>query len=436
MNIFAWMGIIGAVLIILLPLLSKRKRTKAYVRETIIALMIVMVLVAMIIFFNMDPLLAGMLGIILFILCDKKTYTKKRFIIYTPIILMIGVVGFVIFRDNPDYIVNHLQKNPETTSFYLLENGVEQVTYQSDVVRPLASTVKILIAVEYAMQVDSGKLDQEELVSLDDLNQYYWENTDGGAHEGWLDEMNVEKKIENNEVKLHNVAKGMVKYSSNANTDYLMDVLGLSDINKRAESLGLNQHEKLYPIVSSQIIPEYLESEFENEETMLNYIGNLSMEDYRLLTKEINQNIQEGQIMLKDVNPNSSMDLQRIWSDRLIGSSANEYGNLLAIISNDELPGETGKIVRELLEWPMEVNPDNKNYYTHLGSKGGSTAFVLNDALYAETVDGDKLEMVLLTDDLNYFQSKLISRNLNSFEAKLLGSEDYRLEVQQELSNE
>lgn len=72
--------------------------------------------------------------------------------------------------------------------------------------------------------------------------------------------------------------------------------------------------------------------------------------------------------------------------------------------------------------------------FVHLGGKGGSTAFILNDALYAENHNGDKIEMVILTDDLSLWQGMLMQNNMKSFESKLFGSEDYRLKVQKELS--
>ena len=103
-------------------------------------------------------------------------------IIYGSIILAVGIAGYSVFRDNPDYVMNHLKDNPQTTSLYVAENSVELITYQSDVVRPLASTVKILIAVEYAMQIDAGALNKDSSVSLDELNRYYikkhgWQRT-------------------------------------------------------------------------------------------------------------------------------------------------------------------------------------------------------------------------------------------------------------------
>ena len=76
------------------------------------------------------------------------------------------------------------------------------------------------------------------------------------------------------------------------------------------------------------------------------------------------------------------------------------------------------------------------NDFVHLGAKGGSTAFVLNDAIYAENHNGDKIEIVILTDDPELLASNAHSDIImNSFESKLLRSENYRLKVQKELSN-
>lgn len=54
--------------------------------------------------------------------------------------------------------------------------------------------------------------------------------------------------------------------------------------------------------------------------------------------------------------------------------------------------------------------------------------------MYAEDYNGNKIEIVLLTNDLNIWQQILLSHNLNSFESKLLSDEAYRQKVQKELS--
>lgn len=40
----------------------------------------------------------------------------------------------------------------------------------------------------------------------------------------------------------------MITYSSNANTDYLINKLGIDSINARAAALGISQHEDVYQL--------------------------------------------------------------------------------------------------------------------------------------------------------------------------------------------
>ncbi|KAA0948708.1 D-alanyl-D-alanine carboxypeptidase [Sporosarcina sp. ANT_H38] len=434
MNTLAWIGMLGIVILTLLPLAKKENRTKEEMRKVIVTLAIILGIIITVLVFGVNYLLALIVGFSAMIVFDKKTYTKKRLSIYGSIILIIGIAGFAISRENPEYVLNHLKDNPKTTSLYLAENGVTLITYQSDVVRPLASTVKILIAAEYAMQIDAGQLNKDSLVPLEDLNRYYLKNSDGNAHEEWLNAMQSEGKIKNNEVTLHDIAKGMATYSSNANTDYLIDLLGISAINERAKALGLTQHEDVYPIVSAILIPNQIKSESMNEKQLIKKLEAMSMEEYRTLAEELSEQMKEGTIKAGDVTYGPSTDVQKVWSDRLVGASANDYGKLLAAISNDQFPKTASETIRDLLEWPMQLNESNHDRFVHLGAKGGSTLFILTDALYAEDHNGDKIEIVLMTDDLNFWQGMLIRNNMNSFESKLLGSEDFRLEVQKELS--
>ncbi len=170
-----------------------------------------------------------------------------------------------------------------------------------------------------------------------------------------------------------------------------------------------------------------------SEAELLEKLEAMPMEDYRSLGIKLSEQMKEGKVNIEDKALDSSLDVQKVWSDRLIGASAADYGKLLAIISNDELPTVAADTVRDLLEWPMEYVEGNQKYFSHLGSKGGSTAFILNDALYAENHDGDQVEVVILIGELNPWKGLLIRRNLNSFESKLLGSSKYREQVQEEL---
>ncbi|MGV3009664.1 hypothetical protein [Staphylococcus epidermidis] len=54
----------------------------------------------------------------------------------------------------------------------------------------------------------------------------------------------------------------MIRYSSNPNTDYLIDFLGEKNINKTAKKLSNNQHEKIHYINSELAIPLYLKEKY------------------------------------------------------------------------------------------------------------------------------------------------------------------------------
>jgi len=430
---YGWIGTVVLIVLMLLPLRKKEHRTKMEIRKAVVKFAVVLGVITVIIVLGMGYLIGLLVGVLVLILIDKKTYTKKRLLFYGSIILLLGIGGYAVLRDNPEYVMNHLKNNPQTSSLYVAQNGEEIIGYQSDVVRPLASTVKIIIATEYAMQIEQGRLYKEDLVSLDELSRHYFAGTDGGMHEAWLEGMTTEGEIKNNEVTLHDVAKGMIVYSSNANTDYIIDLLGVSAINERAKALGLTRHEEVYPIVSALLIPSHIKTDGMNDEQLVQVLKELPMETYRSLAQKLSKELTEGTLDFGDATEDLSMDVQKVWSDRLVGATANDYGKLMATISNDQLPPAATEVLRDLLEWPMEFNEGNQDRFAHLGMKGGNTAFVLTQALYAETLEGDKTEIVLLTDDLSSWQMELIMRNFNSFVSKLIGDEDFRHNVQQQL---
>lgn len=433
MNIYAWIGLLGIIFFTLIPLLKKEQRTREEFQKAIVTIGIIIGIIMAVLVFEINFLVALLFGFLAMILLDRKTYTKKRLIIYGVITLIAGIAAYALFRDNPNYIIKHLKENPESSSFYLAENGEPVITYQSTIIRPLASTVKILIAVEYAMQVEENIIQKEQMIPLDDLNRFYLKDTDGGAHEAWLDALKQDGGIQNNKVTLHDVAKGMITYSSNANTDYLINLLGVDAINKRKTDLGLTQHEEVYPIVSALLIPDSIQKDEMTEKELITALQRLSMEDYRKLAQSINQQMKLGEINASEAKFDSSPAVQRVWSDRLIGASANDYGKLLALISNDELPPNAAETIRDLMEWPMQLNVENHKQYTHIGAKGGSTLFVLNNAMYAENHKGNQYEVVLLFNDLNFHEHFLLSLNRNSFESKLMKDADYRDKVREAL---
>jgi D-alanyl-D-alanine carboxypeptidase len=206
--------------------------------------------------------------------------------IVATICLLLGI-GIWMFQKemkerNPEYILQFIKENAgnKNVSLSINHNDKKWVEINGRQQLPLASTVKIIVAIEYAKQAADGRIDPQREVSLKELDTYYIPKTDGGAHEAWIAQLKKDKDIDS--VPLSEVANGMIAYSSNANTDYLIEVLGLQNINHVPESLGISNHEPMYPIASALFIPLQLmiEKNLTKEET-LKALRKMDMAEYR-----------------------------------------------------------------------------------------------------------------------------------------------------------
>jgi len=166
------------------------------------------------------------------------------------------LMGTSYFKKGEEVVLDFIKKNPEKSALKLTRNGEQLAAHNANVQMPLASTVKIIIAIEYAEQAAAGTIDPDEQISVAELDQFFVRNTDGGAHPAWT--VSVEDKIKDGMISIREIAKGMILYSSNANTEWLMHKLGLDNINARLKKLGVEDHSQIYYIVSALFVGKEL----------------------------------------------------------------------------------------------------------------------------------------------------------------------------------
>lgn len=430
MNLYGWVGLLLILIFAWIPQFSANNRTKKERKKAVFTTIIVLAMIVGVMFFHLNFIIVVILGFIAMLLVDEKTYTKKRLIIFTVVGVALVSIFIIVLREQPSYVVKYLEKHPETTSLYIAHNDEVIVEYEADIIRPLASTVKIAIALEYAMQVEERKLTQDQFVSLDELEKFYIKDTDGDAHPDWLRAMELDEVITNGQVPLHEIVKGMITYSSNANTELLIRLLGAHNINERLKQFGLMKHEQVYPIVGALYVAQAVKTGQMSNQELVKTLEEMPMSTYIDYATNESNRLAAGE---KLVPSHLTIDVQRVWSNRLIGSTAKEYGHLLALLGRNQLPPKASEVMRDIMEWPMQKNALNKMHYHHLGMKGGSTLFVLTNAVYAETIEGDLTEVVLLTDDLSRWDAFLLTRNLNSFISEVIQNEEFRKKVQTKL---
>lgn len=366
-------------------------------------------------------------------------------IIVSIVVLLSFTIGIGIYmfnkeinKEDSEYIFQFIKENLESGKVSLSINYNEQkwVEVNQNKQLPLASTVKIIIAIEYARQAAEGKIDPLKEVSLEELNAFYVPKMDGGAHEAWI--ANLNDGIEIDKVHLSEVAKGMIAYSSNANTEYLINVLGLQNINNVLENLSISNHEPLYPIVSALFIPTQLMNEQNlTKQEMLEAMKSMDISEYRKRAMDIHNkwiiqppSAQEKKQLVKNLD----MDIQKIWSDRLPRSTSEDYVYIMDKLNNKtHFDENTFKYLDPVMEQLMK-NPTNREWLVHAGQKGGSTAFIITMAMYATDKDRNQTELAFFANDLTSVEQAKLSRNLNGFQLKFLQDAEFRTLIKKELS--
>lgn len=329
----------------------------------------------------------------------------------------------VVHAQNLDEVIKFMKENPKKASLYLIEDGKTVIDFNGNQQMPLASAVKTIVAIEFAKQCTAKKISPLAKVAVKDLAKYYIPNTDGGAQPNWLKSIG---KSETDSTTLLEVAKGMIRFSSNANTEFLQDLLGLANINKNLTTLDLTDHQPLYYFTASALMVNLKPADME-EPAWVKKLSAMPLAAYHKKCEEAHQKLKTDPSFIKSFNfANLSLNIQKVWSDRLVASTTATYAQLMQKIASGKFfDAETQTILESIIEWPMTY-AGNKAQFNHLGQKGGSTSFVLTDAFYAIPKTGPQLACSFFFNGLSQAESTLINKNFGAFEASILTNAAFR----------
>src|SRR5699024_7816079 len=195
------------------------------------------------------------------------------------LIIAFVITGIAVNKHNMNKdkydLLDRLKKNKDNLSITLKEDGRETISINSNKKYPLASTLKIIIAFNFVKYASDNKISITDTVKLDELERFYIPNTDGGAHPKWKKSIGYPA-----EISLLEVAKGMMQFSSNACTDYLINKIGVDVINQSIEALDLN-HDKIFYLTPPVLIPGYLSDKINSSITRLE---SMDKQTYRKLS--------------------------------------------------------------------------------------------------------------------------------------------------------
>lgn len=263
----------------------------------------------------------------------------------------------------------------------------------ADAPMPLASVVKVINLVAYAEAAAAGDVNPLLTISLAELEQYYLPGLDLGAHN-----LAVESLTENGRtfgdppnILLEAVPEMMIRYSSNAASDYLHMLLGQRRLEETAVALNLSSQTAPCPFLGQFLaMANYTRAGGSDVDAIRGFMDNpADYGVYAMLLADAfssSQSFRDEQIAWRQQERRPSGATQRLFTAALSPQgSANDYANLMARIALNGLSnGESSYTVRRYLEWPMQFN-SNQGFFTNLGYKNGSLPGVLTTVYYAYT---------------------------------------------------
>lgn len=357
---------------------------------------------------------------------------------FYKLVMAKAIFGLIIFTGNSscaqlkpalaDSFLNFINTNKNRASLYITHNDEVIASLNENKLMPLASTVKVLVAIEFAQQAAREVINENKYIQLSELDKYYIPNTDGGAHPAWLNYVKDNKVLKGDSIKLVDVARGMIMFSSNANTEYLMALLGFDNVKENIALFNLKQHTAIYPLVGSLFL--YQIPNKSTEDKLIKSLSGLSEKKYSFEAYNKHLDLKEDSSFKSTFKPEQfSMKLQKMWSDRLPSSTTKEYVEVVhALNKRKVLDDDAFFTIAEILEFPME-NKAFQAVFKHYGVKGGSTGFVLTHVTYFTMKNGTRMELAIFFNDLTPAEEQKLEGWLDPFEAQVMFDPVFRNKV-------
>jgi hypothetical protein len=267
------------------------------------------------------------------------------------------------------------------------ENGVY---LNADVPMPLASVVKVIHLITYALAVEDGTLQPQSKVAIADLERFYLPRSDLNSHQQALAELAEAGRLVDNgtSVWLYDVPWMMMRHSSNVATDYLHWLLGQTRIEESIRALGLRGHSAPCPFLGRFLAMHNHERSGSDRAALDQFVETPALYGERVSfwTDWFAQNdLWRAAEIRSWSRPNPTVSTQKAYTAAFdTRGTAREYATLMARILDGSLGSpRVNAIIRNAFEWPIEEFDSNRQLFTTVGYKGGSLPGVLTTLYYA-----------------------------------------------------
>lgn len=321
--------------------------------------------------------------------------------------------------ENP--IAEYLIKQPDDCALIFIKNKQPLLMLNEHRPMPLASIYKLVILKTYLDQCEAGIIRPDELVHIQELKCYLIPWIDHG-YKKWYHTVREKNKIKKDGIALREIVQGMLKYSCNAHTDYLLSILGIAKVQEEFAALEMQDHDAIMPISTSVLM--FLRDAVKNKTHTSATLAKEANAAFEALLQGKNV---EG----LDFNVLNHFDYKRQcdWSDALPNGSVDSYTKLLTHLQERQL---YDKELQNVMCWFGELTS-----YKGVtgGMKLGTTPKVFNTVLYATDKQKNTYQLAYFLNNLTIDQKQLAEFSSTTFNLQMIKDPLFVNQLKNQLQN-
>lgn len=319
--------------------------------------------------------------------------------------------------DTADFsFINFVTANKERASISFLYNDIRMTSLNDGVRKATGSIAKLIVAAELFDQVAKKRFKLDQKVKWKDLDRF---DIGDENYDSWKSE------IGGSSPNLREVMKGMMLFDAHPNTDYLMSLLGMENLNERPAKMAMRRHQVLIPFVASYI---FCHNSFgKDAKSHAQAIGLMNFADYREEVMQVHDKLLSDSSYRSSLNLLEDPVLDSLWASKFPLSAAADYSKMMQEIVLDSLPKSSSALIKSELETYYK-NDYSPGRYSRVFFKSSDLGTQLNHIVYYVTNQNVRLEFCCMFNDLNPTEKKLLKQELKSLPFRLSELEEYRRE--------
>ena len=305
---------------------------------------------------------------------------------------------------NTTELLDWMRTNGDRVGLVVRRGDDGAVCHNEDGFFPLAAARVVLVLGAYAEAVAQRRVDPDELVPLPEVQDWWVRATDSGAHMDAERDWRKRDRVVRGpvlQVPLDEVVNGMIRWSSNACADYLLDRFGGDVVTDWARRRGLSAQQPVYSMYGE------LDGWFRHGE------GWAALTPAERTAEMTRPRPESRKVSRWRVNRLGARR-QAVCATVSCAGTPREWAALLDRVHTNGAGMARGEaaVMRRHLGWPREVSERNAQRFGVFESKAGSFAGVLTEVSYAVPVDGPPCLVVQFYRDLPVDAWNAMTRSL------------------------